>query len=53
MKVKMKKSIALIMLLLTIFSAFSNIVFAETEITSAHLQDRGDCGYHLQFWDTK
>lgn len=53
MKVKIKKSVALIMLLLTIFSVFSNIVFAETDISSAHLQDRGDCGFHLQFWDTQ
>ncbi len=53
MKVKMKKSVALIMLLLTIFSVFSNIVFAQTEISSAFLQNKGDCGQHLQFWDTK
>lgn len=53
MKVKIKKSVALIMLLLTIFSVFSNIVFAQTDISSAHLQDRGDCGFHLQFWDPK
>ncbi len=52
MKVKIKKSIAFIMLLLTMFSTFSNIVLA-TEISSAELHDRGDCGYHLQFWDTK
>ncbi len=51
MKGKIKKSIAFIMLLLTICSAFSNIVFA-TEISSANLQDGGDCGHHLQFWDS-
>ena len=44
-----KKSIALIMVLLTILSAFSNFTYA-TEISSAYVQNGGDCGYHLQFW---
>lgn len=52
MKVKIKKSVATIMLLLTIFTTFSNVVFAQTEISSAQLQSGGDCGYHLQFWDS-
>lgn len=49
---KIKKSIAITLLILTILSSFSNIVLASTEISSAHLQDRGDCGYHLQYWDS-
>lgn len=52
MKLKIKKSIAFMMLLLTIFTTFSNVVFAQTEISSAKLQNGGDCGYHLQFWDS-
>lgn len=52
MKTKIRKSIAFIILILTIFSTFSNIVLA-TEITSAEIKDGGDCGFHLQFWDTK
>ena len=50
MKVKVKKFIAFLMLILTIFSVFSNTVFA-TEISSADLKYKGDCGYHLQYWD--
>lgn len=38
-----KKSIALIMVLLTILSAFSNFTYA-TEISSAYVQNGGDCG---------
>lgn len=51
MKVKVKKSIAFLMLILTLFSVFTNI-FANkvnaTEIQTADLKDGGDCGYHLQ-----
>lgn len=50
MKVKVKKFIAFLMLILTIFSVFSNTVFA-TEISSADLKYKGDCGNHLQYWD--
>lgn len=46
-----KKSIALLMLILTILSTFSNLVFA-TEISSAVVRNGGECGYHLQFFDT-
>lgn len=49
MKVKIKKCVALIMLLATLLSAFSNIAFA-TEITSADLTNCGDCGHHLMYW---
>ena len=49
---KTKKIVAFIMLIITLLSTFSNIVYASTEISSADLKDRGDCGFHLQFWDT-
>lgn len=55
MKVKIKKSIAFIMLILTLFSVFTNIFVNEvnaTEIQTADLKNGGDCGYHLQFWDS-
>ena len=55
MKVKVKKSIAFLMLILTLFSVFTNIFANEvnaTEIQTADLKDGGDCGYHLQFWDS-
>ena len=47
-----KKGIALLLLVLSLFSVFSN-VFAATPISSALIKNGGDCGYHLQFWDTK
>ena len=52
MKTKMKKSVAFLMLLITIISSISNIAFASTEISGAELKDGGQCEYHLQFWDT-
>ncbi|MBR0490747.1 MAG: Cys-Gln thioester bond-forming surface protein [Clostridia bacterium] len=52
MKTKMKKSVALLMLLITIISSISNIAFASTEITGAELRNGGQCDYHLQFFDT-
>lgn len=48
-----KKCVAILMLIITIFSVFQSIVFAQTEISSANIENLGDCGYHLQFWDTK
>ena len=47
-----KKGIAIMLLVLSLFSVFSN-VFAATPISSALIKNGGDCGYHLQFWDTK
>lgn len=47
-----KKGIAILLLVLSLFSVFSN-VFAATPISSALIKNGGDCGYHLQFWDTK
>lgn len=44
-----KKSIALLLLLLSLLSVFSN-VFAAVPISSALIKNGGDCGYHLQFW---
>lgn len=46
-----KRALAFLMLILTLLSTFSNIVFATTEVTYAQIQDGGDCGRHLQFWD--
>ncbi len=55
MRVKIKKSIAFLMLILTVFSVFTNILpntVNATEIQTADLKNGGDCGYHLQFWDS-
>ena len=49
-KVKGKKVIAMLLLILTLCSTFSRFSFA-TEISEANLQDKGDCGYHLQYWN--
>ena len=49
-KVKGKKIIAMLLLILTLCSTFSGFSFA-TEISEANLQDKGDCGYHLQYWN--
>ena len=46
-----KKGIAILLLVLSLFSVFSN-VFAATPISSALIKNGGDCGYHLQFWDS-
>lgn len=47
-----QKSIAFLLVLFSLFSVCSNLVFAATEIDSALIKDGGDCGYHLQFWDS-
>lgn len=49
-KVKNKRILAILMLVLTIFSALSPSVFA-TEISSANIQNKGDVEYHLQYWN--
>ena len=51
-KVKGKKVIAMLLLILTLCSTFSGFSFA-TEISEANLQDKGDCGYHLQYWNAE
>lgn len=48
----LRKSIAMLMLIITILSTFYNIVNA-TEISYATVKSGEDCGFHLQFWDTK
>lgn len=47
-----KKGIAIFMLVLILLSTFSNFANA-VEINSAVIKNGGDCGYHLQFYDTK
>ena len=51
-KVKGKKVIAMLLLILTLCSTFSGFSFA-TEISEANLQNKGDCGYHLQYWNAE
>lgn len=48
-----KKCVALLFILLAILPTISNYVVAATEISSALVKNGGDCGYHLQFFDTK
>lgn len=50
-KTIVKKSVAILMLLLIILSCISNIVFAATEISEAYLQDKGEVERHLQYWN--
>ena len=42
-----KKLVAILMLILTIFSAFSNFIYAATEISEALIQDKGEVEWHL------
>ena len=49
-KVKSKRILAMLMLVLTLFSTINPSVFA-TEISSANIQNRGDVEYHLQYWN--
>ena len=51
LKIKSKKFIAMLLLFLTVFSTISPTVFA-TEISSAHIQNRGECEWHLQYWNS-
>lgn len=46
-----KKGMAILMLILTLLSTFSNFVNA-VEINSAVIRNGGECGRHLQFYDT-
>lgn len=45
----LKKSVAIFMLLSIIFSSISNIVFAKSVGNEAYLENKGDCGFHLQY----
>lgn len=47
----LKKSVAILMLLSIMLSSISNIVFAKSVGDEAYLQDKGDCGYHLQYYN--
>lgn len=47
-----KKIIYIALLIIYLLNAFSGIVTA-TQINNAQIINMGDCGYHLQFWDTK
>lgn len=49
-KVRSKKLLAMLMLVLTLFSAITPSVFA-TEISSANLENSGDVEWHLQYWN--
>jgi uncharacterized surface anchored protein len=49
-KVKSKRILAMLMLVLTLFSTINPSVFA-TEISSANIQNKGDVEYHLQYWN--
>lgn len=46
-----RKGMAILMLILTLLSIFSNFVNA-VEINSAVIKNGGECGRHLQFFDT-
>ena len=48
--IKNKKVIAIILLILTIFSSISPVVLA-TEISEANIQDKGKVDQHLQYWN--
>ncbi|MBQ3413830.1 MAG: Cys-Gln thioester bond-forming surface protein [Clostridia bacterium] len=47
-----KKIIYAILLIVYLLNSFAGIVSA-AQISNADIVDLGDCGYHLQFWDTK
>ena len=40
------------MLILILLNSMQSIVSA-FDINNAKIEDLGDCGYHLQFWDAK
>lgn len=47
-----KKIVCVLMILITILpSLLQTVSFASTDINEAYLQDRGDCGLHLQYWN--
>ena len=47
-----KKGMAMLMVILTLLSTLSNFAIASTEISSAVIKNGGECGRHLQFFDT-
>ena len=48
--IKGKKVLAMMMLMLTLFSALNPLVYA-TEISSANIENKGECEWHLQYWN--
>lgn len=48
----MKKPVAIFILISILLSSISNIVFA-TEISFAYLENNGDCGLHLQYYNAE
>lgn len=48
---KTKKIVSIIMLILILLNSMSGIVSA-FDINSAKIEDLGDCGYHLQYYDS-
>lgn len=50
LKVNSKRIIAMLMLVLTLFSSLSPSVFA-TEISSANIENNGNVEWHLQYWN--
>lgn len=51
MKKLRRKILAILMLILTLFSSFQGIVFAQTEISDAYIEYSHDTGHHLQYWN--
>lgn len=49
LKITMKKTIAILMLIITLLSV-SNNVWAATAINEAFINHRGDCGIHMQYF---
>lgn len=48
-----KKLVYVLLILMTILpSLMQTVSLAVTDISSAQVQNGGDCGYHLQFWDS-
>lgn len=45
-----KKLICILLILITILPSLMQTVSLATEISEAYIQDRGDCGLHLQYW---
>lgn len=50
MKTKIKKWLSILMIIITMFSTFGNIVYA-LEIDTADLKNSGRCEEHLQYWN--
>ena len=49
-KIKSKRILAIIILILILFSNFNNFIYA-TEIKKANIIDRGQCEFNLQYWN--